>query len=402
MARFSGQAVIPTTFFFRYLLPSLFTHRYAWRMMSSQVRKYLMPLNPEKDVPVGMVSLRANEVCNLRCASCGQWGENGHLLRKLQRGERLNELSFDVVKRIIHETARDKPFYYIWGGEPTMWKPLVPVFEEMAEVGVYGLIATNAHELGRVIEELMDTGALAALNLSVDGWDAASQNQLRSPAGGRVSDNFERTMAVIHKIEELKKRKRSRFPLVNPITVVSNRNYSRLVDIHRLVMDTTQIHSYYYGWFITEERARLHEQVFRDLFGYEPRNHRGYLKSCFNDVDPKVTAAQLREVVRMSRGRACVPQFFPHFVDEQRVRRYYEDHAWDCGYPVCRSIYYTAEISPDGRLTPCRDYQDFTAGNVNEDSFYGIWNGEKFKRFRRKLSTGLMPVCTRCCGLQGL
>ncbi len=136
-----------------------------------------------------------------------------------------------------------------------MWKPLVPVFEEMAGVGVYGLIATNAHELGRVIEELMDTGAPAALNLSVDGWDAASRNQLRSPAGGRVSDNFERTMAVIHKIEELKKRKRSRFPLVNPITVVSNRNYSRLVDIHRLVMDTTQIHSYYYGWFITEERA---------------------------------------------------------------------------------------------------------------------------------------------------
>ena len=30
-----------------------------------------------------------------------------------------------------------------------------------------------------------------------------------------------------------------------------------------------------------------------------------------------------------------------------------------------------------------------------------IWHGEKFLKFRREMEKGLMPVCTRCCGLQG-
>jgi radical SAM protein with 4Fe4S-binding SPASM domain len=103
----------------------------------------------------------------------------------------------------------------------------------------------------------------------------------------------------------------------------------------------------------------------------------------------------------MSKGRASVPQFLPDITTEKEIQRYYSDHSWHCGYPNCESIYFIAEISPDGRVTPCRDYQDYSCGNINEESFYSIWNGEKFKKFRREMKKGLMPVCTRCCGLQG-
>ncbi|MBD3241661.1 MAG: hypothetical protein GF331_13810, partial [Chitinivibrionales bacterium] len=307
---------------------------------------------------------------------------------------------FDVVKRVVHETARDKPVYYIWGGEPTMWKPLLPLFQELGSLGLYGSIVTNSQSLDPILEDIIDTGALEILFLSLDGWDADSQNIMRAPAGGR-SDNFEKTMAVIERTHAIKQRKKLHFPLVVPITVVSNENYSHLADIHRLVLDKTQLHPYYYGWFITDERAQQHERVFADRFGYAPRNHRGYLKSCFNDVDPKVTAEQVEEVKRISRGRSSVPHFLPDIYTEEQIRRYYSDHTWHCGYPRCQSIYYIAEVSPDGRVTPCRDYQDYSCGNINEQGFYDIWHGEKFKEFRRQMKKGLMPVCTRCCGLQG-
>jgi MoaA/NifB/PqqE/SkfB family radical SAM enzyme len=166
------------------------------------------------------------------------------------------------------------------------------------------------------------------------------------------------------------------------------------------VLKTSQLHPYYYGWFITEERAALHEKVFAERFGFQPRNHRGYLKSCFDDVDPRVVAAQVAELRRLGGAGDSVPQLFPDLETEAQIARYYRDHAWDCGYPSCESIY-LAEINPDGRVTPCRDYQDFEAGNVNTTPFYEIWNGEAFKRFRREMKQGLMPVCTRCCGLQG-
>ncbi len=402
MAQLLGKALLPPGFMLQHTIPAFLQHPKAIPGFAPfAYRKYFPKRDPEKDVPVGMLSLRVNEVCNLRCSSCGQWGENGHLRKKLENGEKLDQLDFEVVKRLIYETKKDRPFYYIWGGEPTMWKPLLPVFQELGKNNLYASIVTNSQALEPMLEELIDTGALGILYLSLDGWDADSQNLMRSPASGKKSDNFERTMRVIEKTDELKKKKGLKFPFVIPITVISNENYSRLAQIHSLVRDRTQLHPYYYGWFIPEDRAREHEKDFKARFGYEPKNHKGYLKSCFNKVDAHVTAQQVRETKRRSKGHQSVPLFIPDFSSEAQIKRYYDDHAWDCGYSRCESIYVTAEISPDGRITPCRDYQDYTAGNINEDSFYDIWNGENFKEFRRQMEKGLMPVCTRCCGLQG-
>jgi radical SAM protein with 4Fe4S-binding SPASM domain len=281
-----------------------------------------------------------------------------------------------------------------------MWKPLVPLFGELAKYKLQGSIVSNAQALEPILSDLIGTGALSVLFLSLDGWDAASQNLMRSPAGGKA-DNFEKVMGVIQLADEIKQRKRLKFPLIVPISVISNDNYMHLAQIHKLILDTTQLHPFYFGWFITEERSALHEKVFKERFGYVPQNHRGYLKSCFNDVDPKVTAREIADVIRMSKGHASVPQFLPDITTEGEIKRYYGDHSWDCGYPNCESIYFIAEISPDGRVTPCRDYQDYSCGNIAEQSFYDIWNGEKFKLFRREMKKGLMPVCTRCCGLQG-
>lgn len=401
MAKFRGKALLPGRFAFKYLLPNLLANFCYLYTVRNTVRKYFAAREPDTELPVGQISLRVNEVCNLRCASCGQWGENGHLRRKLENGERLDALDFDVVKRIVFETRRDHPAYYVWGGEPTLWKPLLPLFRELAKYRLYGSLVTNAQALAPILEDLIDTGSLSVLFLSLDGWDSGSQNIMRSPAGGGMSKNFEKTMEVIDMVDEIKLRKGLKMPFVIPITVVSNHNYMHLAEIHRLVLDKTQLHPYYYGWFITEERAALHEKVFAERFGHGPKNHRGYLKSCFNDVDPKITAKQVGETLRISKGRSSVPQFLPDITSEADIRRYYSDHTWHCGYPNCESIYFVAEISPDGRVTPCRDYQDYTCGNINEQSFYEIWNGEKFREFRRQMEKGLMPVCTRCCGLQG-
>lgn len=401
MAKYQGKALLPNRFVLKHLFPAFFTNLNYLHMLRHPIRRYFWKNNPDKDIPVSQISLRVNEVCNLRCDSCGQWGENGHLRKKLEQGEKLQELDFDVVKRLVFETRRDHPNYYIWGGEPSLWKPLLPLFQEMAKYKLYGSIVTNSQGIAPILENLIDTGSLNILFLSLDGWDSGSQNLMRAPASGKNSRNFEKTMEVIDMVDEIKLRKGLKMPLVMPITVISNHNYMHLAEIHRLVLDKTQLHPYYFGWFITEERAALHEKVFKARFGYKAKNHRGYLKSCFNDVDPAVTAQQIAETLRISRGRSSVPQFLPDIYTEEEIHRYYDDHTWDCGYPDCESIYHVAEISPDGRITPCRDYQDYTTGNINEQSFYSVWNGEKFKNFRREMTKGLMPVCTRCCGLQG-
>jgi radical SAM protein with 4Fe4S-binding SPASM domain len=371
-------------------------------MLPNQLRRYLSINDPEKDVRVSQISVRCNEACNLRCSSCGQWGENGWLLEKLRRGEKLASLSWETAKRLIQETKRDRPFFYVWGGEPTIWKPLLPFFEELGRNGLLGSLVTNCHNLEPFIEPLIDTGSMSVLYVSLDGWDAESQNSIRAPAGRGRSDNFQRTMRCIDLIDAYKRRLGVQFPAIIPITVVSNLNHMHLAQIHKIVREKTQLHPYYYGWFITEERAQEHERVFEERFGDKPRNHRGYIKSVFNEVDPTIAAQQVREVYEIARGYPSVPAFYPDIHSKADIRRYYQDHNWTAGYSQCHSIYYTAEVSPDGRVTPCRDYQDYECGNMNEQSFYEIWNGAAFRRFRREMQKGLMPVCARCCGLQGL
>ncbi|HLZ10787.1 MAG TPA: SPASM domain-containing protein [Chloroflexota bacterium] len=53
-------------------------------------------------------------------------------------------------------------------------------------------------------------------------------------------------------------------------------------------------------------------------------------------------------------------------------------------------------------MSPCRDYHDYVVGNVKTATISELWNSEPYLKFRRSIDRdGLMPVCTRCCGLMG-
>ena len=53
----------------------------------------------------------------------------------------------------------------------------------------------------------------------------------------------------------------------------------------------------------------------------------------------------------------------------------------------CLRLWYSFVINCDGRVSPCcfdKD-GDYALGNLIEDSFESIWNGNKFQRFRQNL-----------------
>jgi radical SAM protein with 4Fe4S-binding SPASM domain len=86
----------------------------------------------------------------------------------------------------------------------------------------------------------------------------------------------------------------------------------------------------------------------------------------------------------------------------ENLRTYYTDHRARFGYDQCISIYQVVEINSNGDLSPCRDYHDYVVGNIKEATITELWNSPAYQKFRRSLSQeGLMPVCSRCCGLMG-
>ena len=48
---------------------------------------------------VQLVSLRITDMCNLRCHSCGQWGDNGYLLGESLKSLKQREVPVEIYKR---------------------------------------------------------------------------------------------------------------------------------------------------------------------------------------------------------------------------------------------------------------------------------------------------------------
>ena len=72
------------------------------------------------------------------------------------------------------------------------------------------------------------------------------------------------------------------------------------------------------------------------------------------------------------------------------------------GYGNCIQPWVVTEIMPNGDVATCRDYPDYVCGNVQKDRLLDIWNNDRYRKFRLSLrDDGLMPICSRCCGLMG-
>lgn len=65
---------------------------------------------------------------------------------------------------------------------------------------------------------------------------------------------------------------------------------------------------------------------------------------------------------------------------------------------VCIYPFFTCRINSDGTVPFCLLMQH-KMGNIRNDSLSSIWNNTIFKTIRKKLLSGIYPICKRCCKL---
>jgi radical SAM protein with 4Fe4S-binding SPASM domain len=152
-----------------------------------------------------------------------------------------------------------------------------------------------------------------------------------------------------------------------------------------------------YGWFQTAESCRHHEQVMADELGTFAFSQRGFVRQ----VDPRETAAAVVESVRRiaSRRWPFRYRFLPNLSLEE-IPKYFEEHSCRFGHDRCIVPWSVVGILPNGDVTTCSDYPDYIVGNIRNAGIHDIWNNERYRKFRILLQNkGLLPVCSRCCGL---
>jgi radical SAM protein with 4Fe4S-binding SPASM domain len=350
---------------------------------------------------IRQLSFRITDLCNLRCHTCGQWGDQGFLHGRNLRDLKQNEVSLDryleVLQDLVHHGHH--PFVYLWGGEPMLYEGSLELIEKAATFKLPTAIATNGTRIAAAAERLV-RAPMFLLQLSIDGPDAARHNQARPGVGG--ADNFGDIQAGLAAVGEARRAHRSTLPLIASLTTISQHNFRHLVDIYESFRDKVDLFVFYLSWWIDPERLQAHEADFSRRFGFTPERPRGWVGGWRPDDYQKLDR-QLQTVLKRSQAKNSPPvTLIPSVIGEKDLRTYYTDHKARFGFNQCISIFQAVEINSNGDLSPCRDYHDYVVGNIKDATITELWNSTAYRHFRRSLATeGLMPVCSRCCGLMG-
>jgi radical SAM protein with 4Fe4S-binding SPASM domain len=233
-------------------------------------------------------------------------------------------------------------------GEP-MLHPQFFSFIERAG-GIRTMISTNGHFLaGENAEKIVNSG-LKELVVSLDGMDQKTYSSYR------VNGDLEKVINGIKDVSEAKKRYSSKMKL--EIQFLVNRFNENQVPVIRN--------------FARKTRAYL---KLKSMQIKNPKECDSWLPS-----SKKFRRYELQDNEYISKNR------LPN---------------------RCPRLWFNPVISWEGKVLPCcfdKD-ADHIMGDLKEDSFREIWNGPKYRSFRKSLLSGrfMIDICRNCTsGLTGV
>jgi pyruvate-formate lyase-activating enzyme len=296
---------------------------------------------------IRQLSFRITDLCNLRCHTCGQWGDQGFLHGRNLRDLKKNEVSLDryleVLQDLVHHGHH--PFVYLWGGEPMLYEGSLELIERAAAFRLPTAIATNGTRIAAAAERLV-RAPMFLLQLSIDGPDAARHNQARPGVGG--ADNFGDIQAGLAAVGEARRAHRSTLPLIASLTTISQHNFRHLVDIYESFRDKVDLFVFYLSWWIDAEGLQAHEADFSRRFGFIPERPRGWVGGWRPDdyqIDHQLQTVlkRSRQIIPPSPDPLCNQRttFAPTIPTTRRV--------W---LQSVISIFQAVEVNSNGDLSP--------------------------------------------------
>lgn len=348
---------------------------------------------------IGLVSIKLTDMCNLRCRPCAQWGENGYNLGLSLRELRKKELPVEHYLRVVDDAATQnpKPLWYFWGGEPFMYKGILELTGAIRRAGMHGAIVTNGFRVQEAAAELVRQG-WDLMYMSQDGTHEIHRNN--RPGANEKFDSYNMLRAGVVELVEERRRQDKKFPIVLTLSCITSINQHDLVntvlDAQSMGVDGMVL---YPAWYTTLEDGLRHEAEFERRFGSKPFMWKGYVADC-HDVDVPALKEELRRL--QADDRVKIPWTLMPDIELDQLDTYYHDHSDFLGYEQCFYPWTYIEIQPNGDVSTCRDYGDYLCGNITEGTISEIFNNERYQAFRRSLrEDGMMPICSRCCGLMG-
>jgi len=203
-------------------LATAFTHKHRLRNALGSYLDYRLSLLSKRPVlhhfPPALM-IEPTNICNLHCPLCPSG--NG----TLQRPKGMMPLA--VFEKIIGQIQAKIGMLILWNqGEPFLNPDFYAMIELAAKQKFYTMTSTNA-SLPLDLERIVRSG-LGKIIISMDGISAATYNSYR------VNGNFELVLANLQELVKLKRRMRSKTPVIDWQFIVLSHNEHEIDDVKHL------------------------------------------------------------------------------------------------------------------------------------------------------------------------
>jgi MoaA/NifB/PqqE/SkfB family radical SAM enzyme len=344
----------------------------------SAVRK-LRTLAGYAPLPWG-IDLLLTDACNLRCTYCPITTD---------MNSRRPSAFMNTAKAIafLDSVASFRPMIRIFGGEPFLHPEWPAIFAAAVRNGLPITVVTNATRLVGRAEELVRSGLLA-VGISVD--PPAANDRYRGDGMFALCER------VVREIQDAKARLGSTTPQIEIYSTVYEGTYASLTawadQLRDWKIDTFRLQ--HQIWLRTAQRP-VSERMIADAIG-DSTFFRADVDTYCSDVMPAVDVDVLESELR-TLETTQYPfrlEFHPPLPIAEMMEFYRNPDFKRQTARSCTLISNYAFVDPRGRLYPCLTLD---MGNVFVQPFETVWNGAKFRAFRRLLRREQrLPLCERC------
>jgi radical SAM protein with 4Fe4S-binding SPASM domain len=302
----------------------------------------------ENPRPVQALQIETSSICNFRCPSC-PLGDKAY-----DRPEK--HMTPDQFRRVLEAFPEARKVELQGIGEVFLNDQVFEIIREARDRGVEVHTFSNASLIDPDLARRIVESGLALINFSLDGADEPTFRKFRK--GGTLA----RYEECVGNLVEARRAAGSTTPQIGAMSVLNHENVRQVPDLlaiaERLGMDTI---------IFTKMNAAAGS----------------------DRLSPLLLTEEDREWLRSQPphdGSIEVVWAFEPWTEQQRR---------ECYWPQ-QMTYVTVE----GDVTACCNYYDsreLCFGNVFEQSGAEIWNGEKYKAFRRQLVGGELPLQCKLC-----
>ena len=285
------------------------------------------------------IAIEPTTACNLGCPECPSG------LKMFTRPT--GNLKEDFYKSVIDQVYKDT-FYltFYFQGEPYINPKFLDMVNYASSKNLYTATSTNAHFLTEENAKKTIESGLDRLIISIDGTTQETYENYR------IGGQLEKVLTGARNIVKWKKKMNSSTPHVIFQFLVVKPNEHQIDEVYKIADE------------IGVNEVRLKTAQVYD----------------FENGNPLIPT-----IDKYSRYRKQKDGTY-------KIKNALADHCW--------RLWHSCVITWDGKVIPCcfdKD-GDFRLGELKDDSFKKIWQGEKYLNFRKQIFKGRehIEICKNC------